>query len=173
MLFPENLVVFNVFYVNLGCLSIGWRLIYRLIYRLILNMQNLSAKTFFLLALSFFLFLSITSLTFSLFKYLNVWWWGVYLSCIAWWMDEMFTISITLSITYCLYPSRFLAYLLAKNAFLCTWFGTKMKVFGTKLAFGFKILYLCSNQVTWGCCLYHSCPVFLCGELITQIPQWL
>ena len=54
MLFSENLVVFNVFYVNLGCLSIGWRLIYRLIYRLILNMQNLSAKSFFLLALSFF-----------------------------------------------------------------------------------------------------------------------
>ena len=52
MLFPENLVVFNVFYVNLGCLSIGWRLIYRLI----LNMQNLSAKSFFLLALSFFPF---------------------------------------------------------------------------------------------------------------------
>ena len=52
MLFPENLVVFNVFYVNLGCLSIGWRLIYRLI----LNMQNLSAKSFFLLALSFFSF---------------------------------------------------------------------------------------------------------------------
>ena len=50
MLFSENLVVFNVFYVNLGCLSIGWRLIYRLI----LNMQNLSAKSFFLLALSFF-----------------------------------------------------------------------------------------------------------------------
>ena len=68
MLFSENLVVFNVFYVNLGCLSIGWRLIYRLI----LNMQNLSAKSFFLLALSFFLFLSLTSLTFSLFKYLNV-----------------------------------------------------------------------------------------------------
>lgn len=52
MLFSENLVVFNVFYVNLGCLSIGWRLIYRLI----LNMQNLSAKSFFLLALSFFSF---------------------------------------------------------------------------------------------------------------------
>ena len=52
MLFPKNLVVFNVFYVNLGCLSIGWRLIYRLI----LNMQNLSAKSFFLLALSFFSF---------------------------------------------------------------------------------------------------------------------
>ena len=50
MLFSENLVVFNVFYVNLGCLSFGWRLIYRLI----LNMQNLSAKSFFLLALSFF-----------------------------------------------------------------------------------------------------------------------
>lgn len=56
MLFSENLVVFNVFYVNLGCLSIGWRLIYRLIYQLILNMQNLSAKSFFLLALSFFPF---------------------------------------------------------------------------------------------------------------------
>ena len=41
-------------------------------------------KHFFLLALSFFLFLSLTSLTFSLFKYLNVWWWGIYLSCIAW-----------------------------------------------------------------------------------------
>ena len=67
MLFPENLVVFNVFYVNLGCLSIGWRLIYRLI----LNMQNLSAKSFFLLALSFFLILSITSLTFSLFLIFN------------------------------------------------------------------------------------------------------
>ena len=53
MLFSENLVVFNVFYVNLGCLSIGWRLIYRLI----LNMQNLSAKSFFLLALSFSLFI--------------------------------------------------------------------------------------------------------------------
>ena len=67
MLFSENLVVFNVFYVNLGCLSIGWRLIYRLI----LNMQNLSAKSFFLLALSFFLILSITSLTFSLFLIFN------------------------------------------------------------------------------------------------------
>ena len=117
MLFSENLVVFNVFYVNLGCLSIGWRLIYRLIYRLILNMQNLSAKSFFLLALSFFLFLSLTSLTFSFFKCLNVWWWGIYLSCIAWWMDEMFTKSITLSITYWLYPSRFSAYLLAESAF--------------------------------------------------------
>ena len=58
MLFSENLVVFNVFYVNLGCLSIGCRLIYRfiyrLIYRLILNMQNLSAKSFFSVCAKFF-----------------------------------------------------------------------------------------------------------------------
>jgi len=32
-------------------------------------------------------------------------------------MDEMFTKSITLSITYCLYPSRFSAYLLAESGF--------------------------------------------------------
>ena len=39
---------------------------------------------FFSACAKFFLFLSLTSLTFSLFKYLNVWWWGIYLSCIAW-----------------------------------------------------------------------------------------
>ena len=42
---------------------------------------------------------------------------------------------------------------LLKVLFLCTWFGTNMKVFGTKLASGFKILYLC-------------------GVFTTQIPQW-
>ena len=67
MLFSENLVVFNVFYVNLGCLSIGWRLIYRLI----LNMQNLSAKSFFLLALSFSPFYPSHPSSFLFFKIFN------------------------------------------------------------------------------------------------------
>lgn len=116
MLFPENLVVFNVFYVNLGCLSIGWRLIYRLIYRLILNMQNLSAKSFFLLALSFFPFyLSHPSrFLFLIFNRLIMRWLPLLCSVI----DGRNVYKIHHAIHHvCLYPSRLSAYLLAESAF--------------------------------------------------------
>ena len=113
MLFPENFVVFNVFYVNLGCLSIGWRLIYRLIYRLILNMQNLSAKSFFLLALSFFpLFIHVFS--FLIFNRLIMRWLSLLCSVI----DGRNVYKIHHAIHHvCLYPSRLSAYLLAESAF--------------------------------------------------------
>lgn len=116
MLFPENFVVFNVFYVNLGCLSIGWRLIYRLIYRLILNMQNLSAKSFFLLALSFFPFyLSHPSrFLFLIFNRLIMRWLPLLCSVI----DGRNVYKIHHAIHHvCLYPSRLSAYLLAESAF--------------------------------------------------------
>lgn len=116
MLFPENFVVFNVFYVNLGCLSIGWRLIYRLIYRLILNMQNLSAKSFFLLALSFFPFyLSHPSrFLFLIFNRLIMRWLPLLCSVV----DGRNVYKIHHAIHHvCLYPSRLSAYLLAESAF--------------------------------------------------------
>lgn len=113
MLFSENLVVFNVFYVNLGCLSIGWRLIYRLI----LNMQNLSAKSFFLLALSFFpLFIPhiphVSS--FLIFNRLIMRWLPLLCSVI----DGRNVYKIHHAIHHvCLYPSRLSVYLLAESAF--------------------------------------------------------
>lgn len=117
MLFSENLVVFNVFYVNLGCLSIGWRLIYRLIYRLILNMQNLSAKSFFLLALSFFShFIHHIPHVFSflIFNRLIMRWLPLLCSVI----DGRNVYKIHHAIHHvCLYPSRLSAYLLAESAF--------------------------------------------------------
>lgn len=112
MLFPENLVVFNVFYVNLGCLSIGWRLIYRLI----LNMQNLSAKSFFLLALSFFSFYPShpSRFLFLNFNCLIMKW----LSLLYGVMDSRNVYKIHHAIHHvCLYPSRLSAYLLAESAF--------------------------------------------------------
>lgn len=117
MLFSENLVVFNVFYVNLGCLSIGWRLIYRLIYRLILNMQNLSAKSFFLLALSFFPFYPSHPSSFLFFKIFNrlIMRW-LHLLCSV--IDGRNVYKIHHAIHHvCLYPSRLSAYLLAESAF--------------------------------------------------------
>lgn len=116
MLFSENLVVFNVFYVNLGCLSIGWRLIYRLIYQLILNMQNLSAKSFFLLALSFSLFIPhiphVSS--FLIFNRLIMRWLPLLCSVI----DGRNIYKIHHAIHHvCLYPSRLSVYLLAESAF--------------------------------------------------------
>lgn len=117
MLFSENLVVFNVFYVNLGCLSIGWRLIYRLIYRLILNMQNLSAKSFFLLALSFFShFIHHIPHVFSflIFNRLIMRWLPLLCSVI----DGRNVYKIHHAIHHvCLYPSRLSVYLLAESAF--------------------------------------------------------
>lgn len=116
MLFSENLVVFNVFYVNLGCLSIGWRLIYRLIYRLILNMQNLSAKSFFLLALSFFPFYPShpSRFLFLIFNRLIMRWLPLLCSVI----DGRNVYKIHHAIHHvCLYPSRLSAYLLAESAF--------------------------------------------------------
>ena len=131
-----------------GCLSIGWRLIYRLI----LNMQNLSAKSFFLLALSFFsfypshpsrfLFLNFNCLIMKCLSLL----YGVMDSRNVYQIHHAIQHLLTLSITSFRLSSCW-------KCFLCTWFGTKMKVFGTKLASGFKILYLC-------------------GVLTTQIPQW-
>ena len=110
MLFPENLVVFNVFYVNLGCLSIGWRLIYRLI----LNMQNLSAKSFFLLALSFFSFYPSHPSCFLFFNLLIMRWLSLLCSVI----DRRNVYKIHHAIHHvCLYPSRLSAYLLAESAF--------------------------------------------------------
>ena len=117
MLFSENLVVFNVFYVNLGCLSIGWRLIYRLIYQLILNMQNLSAKSFFLLALSFFPFYPSHPscfLFFLIFNRLIMRWLPLLCSVI----DGRNVYKIHHAIHHvCLYPSRLSVYLLAESAF--------------------------------------------------------
>lgn len=113
MLFSENLVVFNVFYVNLGCLSIGWRLIYRLI----LNMQNLSAKSFFLLALSFFShFIHHIPHVFSflIFNRLIMRWLPLLCSVI----DGRNVYKIHHAIHHvCLYPSRLSVYLLAESAF--------------------------------------------------------